>query len=82
MVWLRQDEKFAVFADRSPGSDIHLLLIPKRHIGTSNSLSSPQDSLVDFFSTTGNVKDLKRKDVPMGKPFEVQGLSIDFSRFR
>lgn len=29
----RQDPEFVVFRDRSPGSKVHLLAVPKRHVG-------------------------------------------------
>lgn len=29
-----QDDEFVIFKDRSPGSKVHLLAVPKRHVGT------------------------------------------------
>lgn len=46
-----EDEEFAVFEDRSPGSKVHLLAVPKKHIGTHDCLetNAREKVIVDAF---------------------------------
>ncbi|KAI9093442.1 HIT-like domain-containing protein, partial [Phlyctochytrium arcticum] len=41
-----QDDQFVAFNDRSPGASLHLLIIPKSHIGTVRNLSPSSHTLL------------------------------------
>ena len=41
-----QDERLVAFRDINPQAPVHVLLIPRRHIGTLNDLSPADDGIV------------------------------------
>jgi len=41
-----QDERVVAFRDINPQAPVHVLLIPRRHIGTLNDLSPDDDGIV------------------------------------
>ena len=41
-----QDERVVAFRDINPQAPVHVLLIPRRHIGTLNDLSPADDGIV------------------------------------
>lgn len=45
---LFEDEKVLAFKDINPQAPIHFLVIPKKHIATTNDISAEDDALVGY----------------------------------
>ncbi|GAA5887067.1 hypothetical protein JCM5296_001584 [Sporobolomyces johnsonii] len=63
---VHEDNEFVVFRDRSPGSDVHLLAVPKRHIDNVKTLAPSDVEMLERMKRVGR-ETLSRAGVAEGR---------------
>ncbi|GAA5823516.1 hypothetical protein JCM5353_006289 [Sporobolomyces roseus] len=63
---VHEDDEFVIFRDRSPGSKVHLLAIPKRHIDNVKTLSILDTDMLLRMKSVGQAT-LSKIGVPQGQ---------------
>ncbi|KAJ7149826.1 HIT-like protein [Mycena crocata] len=71
IIW--EDENFVAFRDRSPASEHHIQLIPKRHIASVRSLRKQDAELVRSMKTIGGKL---LDDLGLPRSMQVMGFHI------
>ncbi|TNY18020.1 hypothetical protein DMC30DRAFT_419235, partial [Rhodotorula diobovata] len=63
---VHEDPEFVVFRDRSPGSKVHLLAVPKRHVESVKTLEAEDVGMLERMKHLGR-RVLVEQDVPEGE---------------
>ncbi|BGP50941.1 hypothetical protein JCM10450v2_006867 [Rhodotorula kratochvilovae] len=74
---VHEDAEFVVFRDRSPGSRVHLLAVPRRHVDSVKTLRSEDVGMLERMKLVGR-RVLVEQGVPEGEQrfFSVNHLHL------